>query len=173
MRGNITRRGRSSWRLKVDLPPADGVRKIQYITVRGSKRDAQAKLTALLASVGDGSFVEPSKLTVGEHVATRIAVWRDAGDIGNRTAERYGQLLTGQIAPRLGKIALQKLGTADIERWHATLRSAGLAGRTIHSAHRVLGKALADGVRHGLLSKNVCGRDGQRAPRVAVPEVEI
>lgn len=68
--GNITRRGKSSWRLKFEGPrdPQTGERNIQYRTVRGTKREAQVKLAELVAAVGAGAYVEPSKLTVAEHV---------------------------------------------------------------------------------------------------------
>jgi integrase len=54
MRGNITRRGKSSWRVKFDVGTTTGKREIRYVTVRGSKREAQTKLAELIASVGAG-----------------------------------------------------------------------------------------------------------------------
>ena len=42
MRGNITRRGKTSWRLKFDVGvDAAGKRVIEYETVRGTKKGAQ------------------------------------------------------------------------------------------------------------------------------------
>ena len=56
MRGSITRRGRESWRLRFDVGvDASGKRKVQSVTVRGTKRQAQAKLTELLAAIDKGS----------------------------------------------------------------------------------------------------------------------
>jgi integrase len=49
----------------------------------------------------------------------------------------------------------------------------GISARTITSAHRVLGKALNDAVRFYILTRNVTGRDGKSAPRVATREAEI
>jgi hypothetical protein len=40
MRGNITRRGRRSWRLKFDVDTISGARRIRYVTVKGTRRDA-------------------------------------------------------------------------------------------------------------------------------------
>ena len=76
MRGNITQRGENSWRLKFDAGCDEaGNRKTQYVTFRGTKREARAKLTELLAAVGAGSFVEQSKVTVGDFVKARIDQW--------------------------------------------------------------------------------------------------
>jgi hypothetical protein len=85
--GNITRRGKSSWRLKFEgaRDSQTGKRNIQYATVRGTKAEAKLKLAALVASVGDGSYVEPSKVTVAEHVRARVDQWEAAGDISALT----------------------------------------------------------------------------------------
>ena len=65
MRGSIKKRGRVSWRIVVDLPRGpDGKRRQQSVTVRGPKREAEAKLATMLAEIENGGFVEPSKLTV-------------------------------------------------------------------------------------------------------------
>ncbi len=167
MKGTITRRGKASWRLKFDLPSTDGRRRTRFVTVRcATKREAQAKLTELLAAVGRGEHVDPSKVAIARHIADRIEQWASADDIGARTAEGYRKLLDRQIVPHIGDVPLQRLGTADVERWHRTLRAAGLASRTIGHAHRLLAKALSDAVRHGQLMRNVAGREGQRAPKV-------
>jgi len=79
MRGHIRKRGRKSWEIKYDIDRADGQRQTRYKSFRGSKREAQAELTRLLAQVQAGGHVEPHKLTVVEHVRNRVAQWRAAG----------------------------------------------------------------------------------------------
>jgi integrase len=172
MKGNITKRGEHSWRLKFDAGcDAAGQRKTQYVTFRGTKREAQLKLAALIASVGQGSYVEPSKAAVAEFVRGRVDVWEAAGDITARTAKRYRQLVENQIAPHLGLKPLQKLTRLDVEGWHAELRASGLAPRTIGHAHKTLGKALRDAERDDLITRNVCKL--QAAPRVSEREMVI
>jgi integrase len=171
MKGSITRRGKASWRLKFDVPGTDGERKTQYETVRGAKGKAQLRLAEILTSIGKGRFVEQSRLTVAEHVAARIDHWSASGAITARTTKRYEVLLKKQIAPHLGKIVLQRLTTTDVEGWHAKLKVAGLAHGTIRSAHRVIGKALNDALRHDQLTRNVCTL--QRVPKTAPEEASI
>lgn len=181
MRGNITRRGRESWRLKFELPRGtDGKRRYQVVTVRGKRRDAEKKLSEMLTSVDRGTFVEPSKVKVGEHVAARIDQWEAAGKIGARTAERYRELLNGQIVPHLGNVVMQQLKPIDIEAWHTTLRTkgrkdgtGGVGPYTIRGAHRVLSKALRDAVRFDMAMRNVAGKEGQAAPGIEREEIEI
>lgn len=172
MKGGITKRGKQSWRLKFDAPSADGKRNTQYVTVRGGKKDAQAKLNELLAAVGKGNFVEPTKLTVGDHVAARIDIWHASGEIGAHSFTRYADTLRLHIRPHIGATVLQRLSTTDVEAWHGKLR-ATLAPRTVRHCHRLLAQALGDAVKHKLITHNVAGREGQRSPKVPRTEVEI
>jgi integrase len=173
VKGHIRQRGKRSFELKFDAgrDPATGQRKIQYASFKGTKREAQIKLAALITSVGAGSYVEPSKSTVAEFVRARVTQWEAAGDISGRTAQRYRQLVENQIAPHLGAKALQKLTRLDIEGWHNALHQGGLAARTIGHAHRVLSKALSDAESDGLVTRNVCRL--RKAPKVAESEMVI
>ena len=66
MRGNITRRGKSSWRIKFDIEPdpVTGARRTRVVTVKGKRQDAEKELTRLLNEVNQGTLVDHSKLTV-------------------------------------------------------------------------------------------------------------
>jgi hypothetical protein len=58
MRGNVTKRGRNSWRLKLDIGrDATGKRLTRFVTVRGTKAKAQAELARLVAAFDDGTLV--------------------------------------------------------------------------------------------------------------------
>ena len=65
MRGSITRRGKRSWRLKYDVERIAGARQIRYVTVKGTRKDAEAELARLVNAVNAGTHVDPSKITVG------------------------------------------------------------------------------------------------------------
>ena len=128
--------------------------------------------------MGKGSYVEPSKATVTAFLRARVDQWEAAGNITARTSQRYRQLVENQIVPHLGDKALQKLQPLDIEAWHTTLRNGGrvrgkggLAARTIGHAHRVLGKALRDAARNGMVSRSVASE--QSGPKVDDNEMAI
>jgi len=185
MRGHIRRRGENSWELKYDVAGEDGSRRTVYKSFKGAKRQAQAELTRLLAQAGEGNHVDPTRLTVGEHVRARFEHWKLAKIISPMTAQRYGELIENNIVPYLGARQLQRLNTLDIETWHAALRAhgrkgrtgyadkseGGLSARTIGHAHRILSKALSEAMKHGLIAKNVCTLE--RAPRIETEEVQI
>ena len=172
MTGHIRRRGEHSWELKFDAghDPATGKRVIRYHSFKGTKRDAQIKLTELLKARDDGAYVEPTKVTVAEHVRARVDQWEASGDISPKTAERYRELVEHQIVPHLGGKLLQKLKPADLECWHSTLKTSGRKGgeggvsaKTISHVHQVLKKALGDALKNDLIAKNVAAL--QRPPK--------
>jgi integrase len=171
MPGNLTRRGKNSWRLKYEggeRDPATGKRRTRYLTVRGTKRAAEAELIRLLAEVDAGVSVDPSKVTVGEYVRA----WLDgATHLAPKTLERYRELARHQIIPHLGGTPLQKLRPAQVAAWHALLLRGGgrngrpLAPRTVGHAHRVLHTVLARAAKLEAVSRNV-------AAVLAPPKVE-
>jgi integrase len=179
MSGHIRRRGERSWELKFDAGrDSQNKRIIQYRSFKGSKREAQQKLTELMAAVTKGAYVPRSSITVGEHVAERIERWEQLGKISGKTAERYRELHANQITPHLGTILLQELKSSAIERWHATLKTSGrkdgaggLSALTIRHAHRLLSKALKEAARHDLVVRNVASDEAP--PRAEREEVTI
>ena len=185
MKGNITRRGKTSWRLKFDVGrDSAGARKIRFVTVRGKRADAEAKLAELVDAFNKGTYVEPSKATVADHVRARVAQWEASrqinpkAGISRRTAERYHELIDGQIDPYLGAKPIQKLRAADIEAWHMRLLvsgrrdgKGGLSVGTVKSAHRLLSQCLNDAVRFDLVVRNVAAV--QKAPKADAEEVAI
>jgi integrase len=115
---------------------------------------------------------------VAEHVRARIDHWQASEAITARTAQRYRQLLDGQIRPHIGARLVQKLSTVDVEKWHATLKAGGrrrgnggVASRTVVHAHRVLSHALDDAVRHDVVARNIAKL--QPPPRVQTGEMAI
>jgi integrase len=174
MKGNITRRGKNSWRLKFDVGyDAKGNRKIRYETVRGVRKDAERELNKRLNDHHDGTSVDPSKTTLAEY--TRA--WLETAEVSPKTLERYKQLAEQQIIPHLGATVLQKLRPAQVQEWHDTLKRSGgndgqaLSARTVGHAHRVLHRVLARAAAAEVVSRNVA--TSIRPPKVETAEVKI
>jgi integrase len=170
MKGHIRERSPGRWAIVIDARAHTGERKRRWHSFKGTKRQAQVECARLVASVGQGDYLEPTKTTVADFVASRINQWEAAGEISARTAQRYRQLLEHQIVPHIGAKVLRKLRPLDIEQWHSVLRNT-LAARTIGHAHRVLSKALKDAVRNDLVTRNAARE--QPAPKVEGNEKAI
>jgi len=178
MKGHIRRRGRNSWELKFEVAPVNGKRQTRTQTFRGALREAKDELARLLAQVADGGHVNPSKVIVAEHLRSRLQIWRAKGTVGRKAAERYRQLIENQIVPFIGTKLLQKLTPEEVETWHTKLltegrrdKTGGVSTRTIRDAHQILGKALREALKHGLVAKNVCAL--QPPPTVVSKEMHI
>lgn len=177
MTGNITRRGTHSWRLKFEGAEPDhvtGKRATRYVTVNGTKKDAQRELTRLLAAVDEGTAVDPSRVTVADY----LREWLTVGEgLSPKTLERYRQLAEQQIIPHLGASALQKLRPAQIHGWHGILLKSGgttgapLSPRTVGHAHRVLHRGLERAMRLEIIGRNVA--HAIHPPKVEAAEVSI
>ena len=180
MRGNITRRGKTSWRLKFDLgaDPATGERRIEYVTVRGSKKDAEAELSRRLNQVEEGGYVNRSDATIGEyarHWAATIAPSRAAP----KTLERYVEIIEKHIVPQIGTVALQKLTGSRVDEFYQHLRTngrrnrkGGLAAQTVQHIHRLLSQILSSAVKAGALRISPMAAV-QTTPKVRREEVHI
>ena len=172
MSGSIVRRGKSSWRIKFDVPGA-GKRDTRYTTVRGRRRDAERELARLNTSVHEGTLVDASKATLAEYLRS----WLDgAHGLAGKTLERYRQLAEQQIIPHLGTMLLQKLRPAHVDDWHKKLLASGgrnsrpLSARTVSHCHFVLHRALERAVETELLARNVA--HAISPPKVEAVEIE-
>lgn len=181
MKGGIRRQGKNSWQLKFTAGRDQaGNRLVRFVTVPGTRQDAQRALTAHLHALNEGTFVDPTKITVREY----IAGWLDQGapsikgkKASPKTLERYRQLAEQQIFPHLGATGLQKLKPAHVQEWHSTLLKSGgkggreLAPRTVGHAHRVLHSALSRAAQGEIVARNVASK--APPPEVQAAEVEI
>jgi len=118
MTGNITRRGKHSWRLKFEASerdPVTGQRATRFVTVRGTKKDAQRELTRQLAEIENGMAVgfPPSLSASAIHDRRCIDPAEDA--IGPFTAGRPPDPETGNKGtPALARLIRAALSeTAD------------------------------------------------------------
>ncbi len=176
--GHIRPQGEGSWEIKFDFgrDPLTGRRVTKYVTFRGTKRQAQQELTRLLAQRNDGSYVDPTKMTVAQY----LRHWLEADAerrVGSKTAARYRGIVEKNIIPRLGHVPMRKLTPVHIEAFEADLlregwvkpragrkveredgasvdEKRGLSPQTVLHVHRVLSEALTHAVRLGVLSRN-------------------
>jgi integrase len=170
MRGNITRRGKTSWRIKFDTEP-DGVtgeRRIRYVTIKGTRRHAEAELARLLDAAHRGILPDTSKLRVENY----LRQWLDGICLRGRASNR--DIIERQINPLLGKIELQRLKPIEVEAWLGGLRSRDgrkLHARTVRGAYRILHGALAEAVKLDMVARNVAS--AVTPPKVEAAEVVI
>jgi integrase len=171
MKGYIRRQGRSSWELTFDLgrDPVTGKRLRQFITVRGSKRAAQARLREALTALDQGAYVSLAKGTVSVFLDRWLQEYVEP-NTRPRTREGYEGIVKGYLKPELGRLPLSALRPEHVQELYRKLLERGLSPTTVYNTHRVLSGALTYAVKAQVLGRNVC--DAVTPPRKRSPEIQ-
>jgi integrase len=171
MKSHLARRGQRSWRLKYDLgTDGAGKRQTRYVTLRGTRAEAQAQAAKILATVADGTHTDPSQETVAEFVERWLKTWAN-DNTSHATWTSYSQLLRKHLVARFGARPIQKLRPADLQAVYSAMAGEGLADRTRLHLHRVIHVMLKHAAQWGVVPRNVASMVD--APRVKAREMEV
>jgi hypothetical protein len=158
--GSIKRRG-STWGFVLDIGRSNGRR--QQVRKRGfrTRKDAQAALNDAPAELQHGTYVRPRRVTLESYLDD----WLTSLAISGRrptTIAGYRKLIRIHVKPALDSMPIQQISAVDLDRLYAQLTNVGSSGGrgplsrvTIRQVHMVLGEALGDAERKGLLQRNV------------------
>jgi integrase len=169
--GHIRARGPGAWELKYDLgrDPLTGNRRVRYATVRGNKRDAQARMRELLGAVDRGVAVDPGKMTLGQWLEQWLAETKHT--TAPKTHQERAAYVLHHLGPKLGTILLSKLAPFHIQKYLTDALTSGrldgqggLSAMTVCHHERVLHAALDRARRFRLIAVNPC--DDVDPPRV-------
>lgn len=144
-RGSITQRGKGSWRVGFRAGSGTRVRE----TVRGTKADAERRLTELLREYDVTGLVPDREATVSSFSKT----WLE--HVGHRvkptTLKGYRELLELHVVPVIGPVRMSELRPAAVQAVITKVLDAR-SPRTAVNTYRVLSEMLG-------VSRQV-GRDG-------------
>jgi integrase len=168
MASNIEKRG-DRWTARFRLPPdASGKRPWRRITA-ATKREVQQELTRIQREIDTGTYIEPSKLSVGMYLQQWLLDSKST--LSAKSHQTYAGLVRTQIVPAIGTLMLEKLTPRHIQTFYsAALENGrkdgkgGLSAQTVKHLHRILSKALKQAVKLNLLIRNPC--DAVEPPRV-------
>ena len=159
MRGSVRKRYENSWSVIVDLgyqvDPKTGLRKRRqkWVTVRGTKKQAQEKLTEMLHALGRNEFIEPTKLTLGEWLKDWLEKAVKPPAKRFRTHQTYRQVVEKVITPSwIASIPMQQLKSADLKRFYLELK---VSPSTQAKYHAIVHSALKAATLEGLVFRNV------------------
>lgn len=156
MRGSLKQRYPGSWSIILDLgyepnPETGKIRRKQkWHTFRGTKKDAEDKLTDLLKAAKDGTYVDATKITLGEW----LTEWFKASKSRFRqnTVTRFEGIISKAMQPApIAKVRLQKLRPTHLEQYYA---AATVSPATLMLHHSILHQALRKAVKDRLIPMN-------------------
>ena len=163
MRGHIKQRAKGSWSIVIDVgrDPRSGKRQQQWHTVRGTKKEAEAKLRELLHALEKGAYVRPQRITLGEWLEEWLEGYAKM-HVTPRTQESYRGVTYRHIIPALGAIPLAELRPNHLQSHYSRALvsgrmdgTGGLSARSVRYQHRILSQALKHAVAMGLVVRNV------------------
>ncbi len=178
MRGHIIKRYKNSYTIVLTLgrDPSTGKPKQQWVSVKGTKKEAERRLSDLLHQLDTGTFMKPGKTTLGEFLERWLKdyAWPN---LAPRTAEGYETIVRRHLIPHLGNISITQLKPEHLQKYYSDMLSSGrcgsscgLSAQTVRHHHTALHKALQTAVEWGLLSRNIA--DAISAPRAERPEMQ-
>jgi integrase len=170
MRGSIIKRG-STYSVVLDLGRGpDSKRQRKWHSGYRTRKDAERARVELLTRVEQGSYVEPSRLTVAGFL---LEQWLPslAGQVRPTTLHGYRTNLQRYVLPALGGLTLQHLTPAHLDALYGSLLARGgkggrpLSARTVQAIHMTIRKALGDAARWGMIVRNVAELASPPRPR--------
>ena len=180
MKGNITRRGKTSWRIKFDVgfDPITGKRKYHTETVRGARSNAVNLLAKRISEQAEGQLVERTALPLVTYARHWLSVIAPASTSA-KTRERYAELIEQHIIPQLGAIEIQKLDGPRIDAFYNHLLTSGrrngrggLSAQTVRHIHRLLSQILSSAVKAQKLRHSPMVAV-QTTPKVRKPHIQV
>jgi integrase len=171
MRGSIVRR-KNNYSIKVSLgfDQASGKYRQHWEAVKGTKADAQKRLTEILHQLDTGSYMKPGKTTVADFLRKWLQDYVKP-NLSPRGFDRYSGIIEKELIPGLGSILLTQLRPEHLQKHYTTRLNDGLNAGTVRYYHAVIHKALDTAMKWGLVNRNVA--DGVEIPRVHRQEMQV
>ena len=178
MVGHISRRGRESWRVIVDLGRGpDGRRRQMQRSIKGRKRDAEALLAKLLHERDTGIDIRPERQTVAQFLRRWLRDYATS-NVSPKTLRGYKDTIERHLIPAFGSLALAKLRPQHLVEYYAAARRqgrldgrGGLSARTVVHHHKLLHRAFRHAVQWQCLSRNPV--DAVTPPTAGSPDLVV
>jgi integrase len=154
MKGSIIKRG-STYSIVYDLGYDKAAkRKQKWESGFLTRKDAQSVLNERIYEIQTGSYIEPDRKTIGEHLAKWFAGYVQK-NLALNTIKGYKVNIEKHIIPAIGHIQLMKLRPIEVQKFYDDLLASGLSATSVLYIHRVLHKALENAVKLQIIYRNV------------------
>ncbi len=167
MTGSLVARSKKEpcrhWALVLNLgrrpDPVTGLLKVkqQWVSFKGTKREAKEELHNLLTKAKAGELVKPSKLTFGAYLLDWLQRIVKPTARPN-THACYANAAKLHVGPALGHVLLQQVSPLDLQSLYATLAAKQLAPGTVKVMHAAVSSCLQAAMDEGLIASNPAKR---------------
>lgn len=155
--------GQKAFQIIAELPPdpLTGKRQRKYLTIIGTKKEAEKALHKLIEELQYGEYIDRSDVTL----EAWMTEWLDLyikNTISPTTYVSYVDNMNNYIFPSLGKIRLQDLSTSQIQKLINSLSACSprsgkpMAPKTIKNIFLNINAAMEKAEILGMIRKNPC-----------------
>ncbi len=146
------------WEARYTIGFDSGTGKQVQKSVSGkTQKEVAQKLKELTAALDAGTYIAPSKVTVGQW----LDLWQQdyLVDVRPSTVTSYEAIIRNHIKPKIGAIRLDSLTTQDIQEFYNRLRFStenrkALSAKTIKNIHGILHHALQQAMLNNYIRTN-------------------
>ncbi|HET6562277.1 MAG TPA: site-specific integrase [Marmoricola sp.] len=178
MKGTVRRRSNGDWEYRFDagIDPLTGKRRRPGRSGFRTRREAEQALRGAISAHEHGRTVRAS----GRTVAQFLEEWHAAikPSVRASTWATYRNYLRFYVVPHIGETRLQDLTPVRLNLLYGHLMDrgrvrgeGGLAPKTIVNVHRMLHRALRDGVRWDMTPRNAA--EDAQPPRAGRPRLTV
>lgn len=146
--GSVRKRADGRWEGRFVAP--DGKQRSVYARTKSACLEALRRKQAEILA---GTYIEPSRLTLSEWLDRWIADYTPT--IKPSTRVLYSRLISVHVAPKLGRVRLERLTAAQLQ---AFFSACDLAPSTLHTLKGCLSSALSCAVRYDVIPSNPCSK---------------
>lgn len=150
--GGLYKRSDGMWIGVVEIPTQDGLRKRKTVSSK-DRGKALNKLRDLRRQVEAGRVPVATNTTVEQWITHWLETIQAPRVRPNTLESYYEPVVRIHLVPHLGHVRLDRLTPTQVRAMLTTIAQSST--RNAQKAHQVLGKALADAVKEGIIARNV------------------
>ena len=176
-RGHIRQRSENSWAIILYTgTDAEGKPRQKWHSVKGTREDAERRLTEILRQMDTYTYLDPGKITLADYLHQWQKDYCEL-NLAQNTLVRYKGIIKNHLIPNLGHHPLVKLQPLHVQSYYTEALKSGraddkgdkLSPASVRYHHAVLREALNHAVEWQLVFRNVC--DAVRPPKLTKAEM--
>jgi integrase len=159
--GSIFKRPNGTWTGQITIGTDPETGKLKRMSFSGkTRKEVKDKMTAAMADMQRGTFVEPNDLTIEQWLNMWLYDYMKP-HLRPSTWSSYEMIIRLYITPRIGTIFLKNLQPEQLQLFYNDLLESGradgkggLSNKTVREVHSVIHGALKQAVKNNLVIRN-------------------